>query len=437
MDGMADTKPSLAVSSGMAAFPRRRSRSASNSSQHRRDQIMQAVDSKVDSSRDATVTATSGLQVNHIEAPGSALRTGSQDPNALGYILLPGSNGTGKPQGPFTVRAAAVAEAAANMAMSAAPPNPRQILSVQRTQRQLQQRTTTSADGTEFSLSGGATRNFLPNFFLNNSSLTAPLMTIVSNKAQTPREATSFVNNIQLQFQDTPDVHSTQPQTPHGGVLGASISSPRTSNVITAQTAGIFISSQQRTAKPPSSPRPTLLQRPGSILSSEHQPPMSPRKMHQHEELSLVATGPGSMSATPMSLAISGRTAVETSSTAQRRSSRFDSGGKLVGEVGLPSDTSDGVTTIPSQPKADLKALLSPRYIIAEPVVPHHPAQFSNLKQTQGSVRGFAGAKSSRRIRHQPSSLANGPAASHLQQRRQLRNPFKRQGLAIAPGKLE
>lgn len=167
MDGMvmskpiADGKPALAVSpSGMAAS-RRRSRSGSNPSQY---QMTQAID---DSNRDA------GLQVSHIETPGSALRT-AQDPNALGYVLLPGSNGSGKPQGPFTVRAAAVAEAAANMAMSATSPNSRQTLSVQRTQRQLQR----IADGT--------------NFLINNSSLTAPLMTIVSSKSQTPRESPSL-----------------------------------------------------------------------------------------------------------------------------------------------------------------------------------------------------------------------------------------------------
>ncbi|KAK1947144.1 hypothetical protein P3T76_001154 [Phytophthora citrophthora] len=409
MDGMvmskpiADGKSALAVStSGMAAFPRRRSRSASNSSQHQRDQIMQAIDGKIDSNRDAAVTT--GLQVNHIEASGSALRTGTQDPNALGYILLPGSNGSGKPQGPFTVRAAAVAEAAANMAIPAVPPNSRQTLSVQRTQRQLQRTNPLGTDGT--ALSGGATKNIPPNFFINNSSLTAPLMTIVSSKAQTPRESTSVVNNIQLQFQETP----TRPQTPHG----ASISSPRASNAITAQAAGIFISSQQRPAKPPSSPRTTLLQRPGSSLSSEYQPPINPRKLHQYQQdegLSLVATGPGS---TSMSLAISGRPAADT---VQRRSSRFDSAGRLVGEMGLSFGTSDGVTTTSSssQPKGDLKTILSPRYVVAEPVVPHHPAQLSNLKQTQGSIRGFAGAKSSRR---QPSSLANGPATSHLQQHR-------------------
>ncbi|GMF17122.1 unnamed protein product [Phytophthora lilii] len=449
MDGMvisksiADGKASVAVSTvGMASFPRRRSRSASNSSQHRRDQILQTEAGKVDSTREEPFT--SGLQVSHIEASGSALRTGVQDPNAPGYILIPSGNGSGKAREPFTVRAAAVAEAAANMAMSAAPP--RQTFSVQRTYNQVQQRPSQSKpDGMASSVPGGATKNIPPNFFTNNSSLTGPLMTIVSSKASTPREATSSINNIQLQFQETPDPYAARPQTPYGGLMGASISSPRASNAITAQAAGIFISTQQRPAKPPNSPRQILLQRPGSILSSEHQAPISQRKLQQRQQedgLSLVATSPGSLTMTPTTLAISGRTTthsnnIEAANGVQRLPSKFDSTSGLSGSTLLSTGALD-TAMAPSQPKEDLKALLSPRYIVANPVVPSHPAHFSsNLKQSsvrpQGSARGLVGAKSNRRMRQQPSSLATGPASSHLQQQRQ---PSELQGLSIAPGKL-
>ncbi|KAL4155086.1 hypothetical protein PRNP1_007200 [Phytophthora ramorum] len=237
MDGMvismstADGKSSAAVSTtGNAAFPRRRSRSASNSSQQRRDQTMQTA-GKMDITREA------GLQVNHIEATRSALRTGSQDPNAAGYILL-SSASSGKSREPFTVRAAAVAVAAASMASAAAPVKPQQALSIQRTQFQVQQRSLQSnQDGIAASVVGGSTKNIPPNVFINNSSLTAPLMTIVSSKAPTPREATSSINKIQLQLQETPDPYAARPQTPHEGLLGASLSSPRASNAITTQAA--------------------------------------------------------------------------------------------------------------------------------------------------------------------------------------------------------
>ncbi|KAG2847749.1 hypothetical protein PC112_g958 [Phytophthora cactorum] len=192
MEGMmisksiADGKSGVAVStSGMAAFPRRRSRSVSNSSQHRRDQIMQAVSGKVDSPREPS--QSSGLHVSHIEASGSTLRTGIQDPNAPGYLLIPGAAGSGKSREPFTVRAAAVAEAAANMAMAAAPMNARQTFSAQHTLHQLQQHTS------QFDSDGSVpAKNISPNFYTNNSSLTAPLITIVSSKAPTPREAPSI-----------------------------------------------------------------------------------------------------------------------------------------------------------------------------------------------------------------------------------------------------
>ncbi|KAL4099720.1 hypothetical protein PRIC1_007520 [Phytophthora ramorum] len=442
MDGMvismstADGKSSAAVSTtGNAAFPRRRSRSASNSSQQRRDQAMQTA-GKMDITREA------GLQVNHIEATKSVLRTGSQDPNAAGYILLPSAS-SGKSREPFTVRAAAVAVAAASMASAAAPVKPQQALSIQRTQFQVQQRSLQSnQDGIAASVVGGSTKNIPPNVFINNSSLTAPLMTIVSSKAPTPREATSSINKIQLQLQETPDPYAARPQTPHEGLLGASLSSPRASNAITAQAAGIFLSSQ-RSINPPSSPRPSLLttQRPGSILGSDHQAPKSPRKLQQREEsLSLSAT-----STSLMGLTISGRTAaqnnsVETPSALQR--SKFEPGlsallGDTLGSLLIPLGISDGITTGAS-PKDDLKALLSPRYIVTNPVASNHPAQLSsNLKQSsirpQGSTRGFA--KSSPRVRHQPSGLATGPASSHLQQQRQQRRPSELQGLAIAPGK--
>ncbi|KAL4170895.1 hypothetical protein KRP22_008998 [Phytophthora ramorum] len=193
MDGMvismstADGKSSAAVSTtGNAAFPRRRSRSASNSSQQRRDQAMQTA-GKMDITREA------GLQVNHIEATKSVLRTGSQDPNAAGYILLPSAS-SGKSREPFTVRAAAVAVAAASMASAAAPVKPQQALSIQRTQFQVQQRSLQSnQDGIAASVVGGSTKNIPPNVFINNSSLTAPLMTIVSSKAPTPLLAYSEI----------------------------------------------------------------------------------------------------------------------------------------------------------------------------------------------------------------------------------------------------
>lgn len=129
--------------------------------------------------------------MSHSEASGSALRTGAHDPNAPGYLLIPSGANSGKPREPFTVRAAAVAEAAASMAIAAAPVNPRQTFAVQRAQNQRVSQST--ADGTALSVGGGATKNIPPNFFINNSSLTAPLMTIVSSKPATPREANSSI----------------------------------------------------------------------------------------------------------------------------------------------------------------------------------------------------------------------------------------------------
>ncbi|KAG3033941.1 hypothetical protein PC120_g1683 [Phytophthora cactorum] len=427
MEGMmisksiADGKPGVAVStSGMAAFPRRRSRSVSNSSQHRRDQIMQAVSGKVDSPREPS--QSSGLHVSHIEASGSTLRTGIQDPNAPGYLLIPGAAGSGKSREPFTVRAAAVAEAAANMAMAAAPMNARQTFSAQHTLHQLQQHTS------QFDSDGSVpAKNISPNFYTNNSSLTAPLITIVSSKAPTPREAPS-INKFNLQLQE---IQTTRPQNPYEGRSGASISSPRASNAITAQAIGIFISSHQQPVKPPTSPRPTL------ILSSDHQAPMNPRNLQQYQKnegLSLVTTGPGSMPVKSMSLAISGRPAAPniTVETIQQEPSKPNTG-KSPGLLGENLGSSDGVTVV-SHPNGDLKALLSPRYIVAEPVVSHHPSPISNLKQPSvrphGSTRGFAGIKSSPRIRHQPSRLATGPATNSLQQQR---HPSELQELVIAP----
>ncbi|KAF1794436.1 Tetratricopeptide repeat [Phytophthora cactorum] len=325
MEGMmisksiADGKPGVAVStSGMAAFPRRRSRSVSNSSQHRRDQIMQAVSGKVDSPREPS--QSSGLHVSHIEASGSTLRTGIQDPNAPGYLLIQAQQVQENPENPL-------------------------------------------------------------------HSLTAPLITIVSSKAPTPREAPS-INKFNLQLQE---IQTIRPQNPYEGRSGASISSPRASNAITAQAIGIFISSHQQPVKPPTSPRPTL------ILSSDHQAPMNPRNLQQYQKnegLSLVTTGPGSMPVKSMSLAISGRPVAPniTVETIQQEPSKPNTG-KSTGLLGENLGSSDGVTVV-SHPNGDLKALLSPRYIVAEPVVSHHPSPISNLKQPSvrphGSTRGFA-----------------------------------------------
>jgi hypothetical protein len=452
MDGIvvsksiADGKPFAAASTaGIAAFPRRRSRSASISSQHRRDQMTQAA-GKADS-REAPLPP--GMQVSHIEATGSTLRTG-QEPNAPGYLLIPGASGAGKSREPFTVRAAAVAEAAASMASATSPVSPRHQISTQRTQLQLKQRASQSiADGLAASVAGGAMANIPPNFFTNNSSLTAPLMTIVSSKA---RDATSSVNKMQLQFQEVQDPFPARPHTPFGALTGASIASPRASNAITAQAAAMFISTQQRPAKPPASPRQTLLvpPKPGGMLGSEQHFAASSRRLQQRQQeegLSLVATGPGSGSMNPKSLAISGRTATHTMSmdtprAVQRQASKVDAVSKAsgVGNITGASFSPPVPFDRPIQQSDDLKALLSPRYIVTNPVAPNHPAQFSSsLKQSsirpQGSARGFANAKSSPRIRHQPSSLASGPASSHLHQQRQQRQPSDLQGVVIAPGK--
>lgn len=215
MDGMVVSK---SIADSRPAFPRRRSRSASNSSQPGRDQILQSVSGKVDSTREATYSP--GLQVSHSEASGSALRTGAHDPNAPGYLLIPSGANSGKPREPFTVRAAAVAEAAASMAIAAAPVNPRQTFAVQRAQNQRVSQST--ADGTALSVGGGATKNIPPNFFINNSSLTAPLMTIVSSKPATPREANSSIKKDPTTVpRELGDVGNTTPnsvQRLHGGL---------------------------------------------------------------------------------------------------------------------------------------------------------------------------------------------------------------------------
>ncbi|EGZ30513.1 hypothetical protein PHYSODRAFT_310398 [Phytophthora sojae] len=392
----------------------------------------------VDSTREATYSP--GLQVSHSEASGSALRTGAHDPNAPGYLLIPSGANSGKPREPFTVRAAAVAEAAASMAIAAAPVNPRQTFAVQRAQNQRVSQST--ADGTALSVGGGATKNIPPNFFINNSSLTAPLMTIVSSKPATPREANSSIKKIQLQFQGSSETSATRPQTPYRGFMGASISSPRTSNVITAEAAGIFLSAQQKPIKPPSSTRHTFVSSPraGSVLTSDYQSPVSPRKMQQRqpdEKLSLLGSSPVSNVSNPATLTINGRV---TAQDALQRQSSTTTGTptQLAGSVGSPllsvpaSDVP--VPTAPSQPKDDLKALISPRYIVTNPVAPNQPAP--NLKQSsvrhQGSTRGFAGAKGSPRMR---SSLATGPPSNHLQQQRQQRQPSELHRLNITPGK--
>ncbi|KAJ8575825.1 hypothetical protein ON010_g3386 [Phytophthora cinnamomi] len=438
MDGMVISKSiSDGSPAGVPAFPRRRSRSASNSSQHRRDQILQSVSGKEDSPRDATYSP--GLQVSHIEASGSALRTGVQDSNAPGYLLIPSVANSGKSREPFTVRAAAVAEAAAGMAMSAAPVNARHTFASQRTQHQRASQFT--PEGTALSVPSGATRNIPPNFFINNSSLTAPLMTIVSSRAATPRETNSSMRKIQLQFQESVEASTTRPQTPHRGFIGASISSPRASNAITPQVAGIFISAQQKPIRPPSSPRYSIASTPraGSIMNSDYQAPTSPRKMQQRQlddRLSLVGPSPISNLTSATTLTINGRMAAHD---AHRRQSAITPGPpsqlpSSVGSMMLSTSAADAPTsTTPSQ-KDDLKALISPRYIVTNPMVPNHHAP--NLKQSsvrpQGSVRGFAGVKSNPRMR---SSLVTGAASNNLQQQqRQLRQPSER--LAVSPGKL-
>ncbi|ETM34653.1 hypothetical protein L914_18316 [Phytophthora nicotianae] len=429
MDGMmisksiADGKPGVTVStSEMAAFPRRRSRSASNSSQHRRDQIMQAVHGKNDSPREP-----SGLHVSHIEASGSTLRTGSEDPNAPGLLLTPGAAGSGTTREPFTVRAAAVAEAAANMAVSAADTNSQHTFSSQRTLRQLQQHMSQSdSDGTE------QLKNTHSNVYTNNSSLTAPLVTIISSKTPMPREVPS-INKINLQLHE---MQATR--TPHEGRPGVSVSSPRVSNAISAQAIGIFISSHQQPAKPPISPRSTLL---GSILSNDHQPPRNPTNLQQHqpdESQLLAATEPVPVPATAMSLTISGKPAApyfSVESVDQHPSKLKTEKSPVLLKEGSIAHIFNGVTRA-SPPKDDLKALLSPRYVVSEPVVSYHSTPISTLKQSSvqppGSTRALVGIKTSPRVRHHPSSLANGPARSYLQQHRQQR-PSELQELVIAP----
>ncbi|KAE9360868.1 hypothetical protein PF008_g1592 [Phytophthora fragariae] len=318
MDGMVISK---SIADGKPVLPRRRSRSASNSSQHRRDQILQTVSDKVDSTRDASIYSP-GLQVSHIEASRSALRTGVQDSTAPGYLLIPSGANSSKSREPFTVRAAAVAEAAASMAMAAAPVNPRHTFAVQRTQHQ--RASQSNPDGTALSVLGGATKNIPPNFFINNSSLTAPLMTIVSSKAATPREATSSIKKIQLQFQESLDSAAPRPQTPYRGFLGTSISSPRANNAITADAAGIFLSAQQKPIRPPSSPRHTFVSPPrvGSVMTSDYQAPVNPRKLQQRqldERLSLLGTSSIPNATSPAMLTINGRLAAHDA--LQRQSS--------------------------------------------------------------------------------------------------------------------
>ncbi|GMF27897.1 unnamed protein product [Phytophthora fragariaefolia] len=437
IDGMVISKSvtdgkAMAAMPTAGAFPRRRSRSASNSSQQRRDQILQSVSGKVDNVRDA-----SGLQVSHIETSGLALRT-AQDPNAPGYLLIPSAATSGKSREPYTVRAAAVAEAAASMTMSAASVSPRQTFAVQRTQ--YQRSSQYNSDGTALSVPGGATKNIPPNFLINNSSLTAPLMTIISSKAPAARDATSSINKIQLQFRDSSEPSAARPQTPYRGFLGASITSPRVSNAITAEAAAIFLSSQQKAIKPPSSPRHTFIsaQRAGSVFNSEYQAPPSPRKPQQSQPddgLSLLGTNPISNAATPAALTVNGRVAVHDAQNAVQRQSSALAGAltQLPSSVGSPSllSTGDyGPLSAQTQPKEDLKALISPRYIVTNPVAPNSSAHLSpNLKQSivrpQGSARGFT--KSSPRMR---SSLATGPASSHFQHQRQ---PSELQRFSIAP----
>lgn len=404
MDGLiiskpiADGKPSVAASTvGMAAFPRRRSRSASITNQNRRDQLQTT--GKVDSTRDATLLST-----QRIEASGSALRTGAHDPNTPGYLLIPSSTAA-KHQEPFTVRAAAVAEAAATMATAAAPITKRQSgVSTQRPQNQLQSRTSQTAALGEGSTGAGAAKaaGLPPNLFMDNSSLTAPLMTIVSTKPPGPQNRTPSVNRIQLQFQDIPEP-AHRPQTPYsGGLTGSSITSPRVGHALTAQAAAAFISTQQVPYKPPSS-RQSMRSERALSPTSDH---LSPRRLQmRHDESTLLATGSigGSMIGATVPLAISGRTAAQSSSDMPSpRPFR-------------PEGLLDNMLAAPDAPKDELKALLSPRYVIANPVIARPSAR------PQGSARAL---KSSPRPRHQ-SGLVTGPASSHLRRQELL-------GLAIS-----
>ncbi|EEY63953.1 uncharacterized protein PITG_02464 [Phytophthora infestans T30-4] len=353
---------------------------------------------------------SSGLHVSHIEALGSTLRTGTQDPNALGLSLNPGAADFGTIREPFTVRTAAVAEAAANMAVPASPSNSGQPFSAQHTLLQLQQHIPQSdANGP----------------YINNSSLTAPLITIISSKAPTP------INKINLQLHE---MQATRPQTPHEGRLGTPISSPRASNAITAQAIGIFISSQQQ-PKPPTSTRPINL---GTILSSDHHPPKVSKALQQFqqdESPSLVAVVPGLVPATIVPLTISGKPAAPNIRVESAHQQPSKEKAPVLLEDGSITRKFNGVTRT-SPPKDDSKSLLSPRYVVAEPAVSHRSTPISTLKQASiqphGSIRGFTGIKNSPRIRQQPSRLVTDPATSYLQQHRQQRHLSEPQELVQA-----
>ncbi|KAF4128712.1 hypothetical protein GN958_ATG22134 [Phytophthora infestans] len=370
--------------------------------------VEQAVSGKVDSPREPS--QSSGLHVSHIEALGSTLRTGTQDPNALGLSLNPGAADSRTSREPFTVRAAAVAEAAANMAVPASPSNSGQSSSAQRALLQSQQHIP------QFDANGP---------YINNSSLTAPLITIISSKAPTP------INKINLQLHE---MQATRPQTPHEGRLGTPISSPRASNAITAQAIGIFISSQQQ-PKPPTSTRPINL---GTILSSDHHPPKVSKALQQFqqdESPSLVAVVPGLVPAT-MPLTISGKPAAPNIRVESAHQQPSKEKAPVLLEDGSITRKFNGVTRT-SPPKDDSKSLLSPRYVVAEPAVSHRSTPISTLKQASiqphGSIRGFTGIKNSPRIRQQPSRLVTDPATSYLQQHRQQRHLSEPQELVVAP----
>lgn len=353
-------KSSILSAPEPVSVPRRYSQTEVKLSQHRRDEAVPSI--PVIDESGLLPSEAHPIRINSLEP---SVRPGTQDLHAPGYRLIPDANTSRKP---FTVRAAAVTEAAAKMAKSKSYVNSRRNLLTQRTLDQWQQHRTS-----RFVLQEAA-KDTLPNLFIDSSSFTAPLMTIYSSKAPT---LTSSVNEIQLKVQE---MQGTRSQTPHGSRYGVSVPSSRTSII---NTATVFMSPQIQLIKPPSSPRSTMSRRSSSIVHSYRRPSKVSSHQPTIEPYLLSSTVP---------LTINGRIATNI---------KFDQA--VEANVRVSAGISDGGTEAKSI--ADLRVLPSPRYVITEPVASHY---ISNEKQNSTfapeSSRGFVGVRRNSRSRHRSPS---------------------------------
>ncbi|KAL7687958.1 hypothetical protein Plhal304r1_c020g0070821 [Plasmopara halstedii] len=369
-----DSKSSFPVPSEPALAPRRDSQGALSSRPHRQYEAAREISVKQHGFWQAS--EQHAIQINGLE---TSHRPVTQDPNAPGYRLIPDADISQKS---YAVRTAALANAAARLPKSGSSIISRRSFSAaQRTLHKWQQRTPRFVPNE-------ATKDTLPNVYVENGSLTVPLMTISSSKVPT------LAPSINAQQPKLQEMHGTRLQTPFESRFGVSNPSPRASIAMTAQPVGLFLSSQHRPVKPLISPRSSSTI--GNMNSNYR-----PSRLHVYQQ-------PTSMSAT-VPLAINGRIASNI---------KFDHSV----EANMP--LSAGLSGGRIDASHELRASLSSRYAVTEQVASHNLISKSNVKQFSPRPRGgYVRMNESFSKRHRYSILRYNTRVSHPSQQRQQWRP--------------